>query len=64
MNCECVRVSRYCLKEASCLKKENNYNVEITEELILVPTFDCVVPNIYFSPILLKLFNGKRVWRL
>lgn len=57
MNCECVWVFRYCLKEASCLKF---YNIEIMQELNLDPTFGCVVPNFYFSPIVLKPFNGKK----
>lgn len=36
------------------------YNIEMMQELILGPTFGCVVPNVYFSPMLLKPFNGKK----
>lgn len=32
------------------------------QELILGPTFGCVVPNTYFSPTVLNPFNGNRVW--
>lgn len=34
--------------------------IEIMQELILGPTFGCVVPNFYFSPTVLKPFNGEK----
>lgn len=60
MNHECVWVFRYCFKEALFLTLKI-YNIEIMQELIPVPTFGCVVPNI--QPNFTQTFWWKkRMW--